>query len=82
MLFSNLLLGLAVVAQQGPTTAPPATADQDKVVCRSESQTGSRLDSHRICMTRSQWAERQRNAQNDLKAMQANVPRCPKGQAC
>ncbi|MEA3039244.1 MAG: hypothetical protein QOE79_1757 [Sphingomonadales bacterium] len=32
----------------------------DKVICRTEPDTGSRLSGTRVCLTREQWAERRR----------------------
>lgn len=43
----------AAPAQQ--QTAKPAYADQ--MVCETEEEIGSRLASHKICHTRSQWAQ-------------------------
>lgn len=40
---------------QQPQTAKTAYADQ--VVCETQEETGSRLASHKICHTRSQWAQ-------------------------
>lgn len=34
--------------------------DPNEVVCEKEEETGSRLSSHKVCMTRSQWAEQRR----------------------
>jgi hypothetical protein len=49
-----------------PAAAPPAkavkkarVASPDDVICHSELETGSRLDTHRTCMTRLQWTEQE-----------------------
>jgi invasion protein IalB len=34
--------------------------DPNQVVCEKQEETGSRLASKRVCMTRSQWAEQRR----------------------
>ena len=63
-------LMLALVSGQGaPSTA--STNDPDKVVCKNIGETGSRLRSKKICMTRAQWAEKQRVDQQELKRLQA-----------
>lgn len=52
-----------VIAQAQPVQAVSATAQTarsdyaDQVVCETEDETGSRLASHKICHTRSQWAQ-------------------------
>ena len=44
----------AAPAQQ-PQAAKPAYADQ--MVCETQEEIGSRLSTHKICHTRSQWAQ-------------------------
>ena len=61
---------LAAVSGQPVQAAPPAT-DLHKVVCKRLDQTGSRLGSKKICLTKAEWAERQRRDQEDLRRMQA-----------
>jgi hypothetical protein len=68
----------AAAAGEQPAAAP-ASYDGDKVVCKRIDQTGSRLGSKRICMTRNEWAEKERSDQQELKRMQANSGRCPGG---
>jgi invasion protein IalB len=46
-------------AQQQQQTERKA-ADPNEVVCEKQEDTGSRLATHRVCMTRSQWAEQRR----------------------
>jgi invasion protein IalB len=48
----------AQAQQQQPSTKK--AADPNEVVCEKQEETGSRLSSHRVCMTRSQWAEQRR----------------------
>lgn len=53
------------------TPAPPATQTAEKdpldeIVCRKEEATvGSRLGSRKVCKTRRQWRDEQRNATSD-----------------
>ena len=49
--------GSAAAGQPG---APSVAADPNKLICRTDTETGSRLRSTKTCMTRAQWAERQR----------------------
>ncbi len=66
---------------QAPATqpAPPAPVHPDKMICRKMDRTGSRLSSEKICLTKAQWDERERVAQREVKMLQANMGRCPRG---
>lgn len=47
---------LTVSATARPTDPQAAKADPNKVICRSEKETGSRLASVKRCMTAQEWA--------------------------
>lgn len=62
-----------VTAAAVPATAPPtttaapagttiaaATAAKPKLICEDTETLGSRLGSHKVCMTRDQWRDQQR----------------------
>lgn len=55
--------------QQQQTTTKKA-ADPNEVVCEKQQETGSRLASERVCMTRSQWAEQRRLSRQDIERAQ------------
>ena len=80
MIASWVMLALASSSQPAVESKP--ISDPDKVVCKRLNQTGSRLASTKVCMTRAQWADRQRQDQKEIEKMQANMGRCPTGQAC
>jgi invasion protein IalB len=44
--------------------------DPNQVVCEKQEETGSRLASKRVCMTRSQWAEQRRLDRQDIDRAQ------------
>ena len=46
--------------------------DDDKVVCRREEETGSRVNSHRTCLTKLQWRVREADSRNTVDALQRN----------
>ena len=46
--------------------------DPDQVVCRRETDTGSRIKSTKVCMSRRQWAEQGREAARAINAMPSN----------
>lgn len=54
--------------QQQQTTRK--AADPNEVVCEKQEETGSRLASQRVCMTRSQWAEQRRVDRQDIDKAQ------------
>lgn len=69
-----LIAALAATLQGAPASNPTApvnaptagaAAAADPVICRRIADTGSRVGGARECLTKSQWAERQRvDAQN------------------
>ena len=71
-------------AQQQPPQNEPITVtgvkpvtkkvDPNQVVCEKQQDIGSRLVSHRVCMTRSQWMEQRRLNRQDLDKAQTQRP--------
>ena len=53
--------------QQQTTKKVP---DPNEVVCERQQETGSRLSTDRVCMTRSQWAEQRRLARQEIDKAQ------------
>lgn len=47
-------------AQTGAATMPTPEQRLEKRVCRRETPVGSLIASRRVCLTRAQWAERER----------------------
>jgi hypothetical protein len=79
MVMKKLVLCLSVLATS-PAWASPDSGDKRKgtdVVCRNMKETGSRLATTRICMTRTEWAEQKRTQRADLERAQSN--RIPPG---
>ena len=78
LLLAALFLVAAADQSATASAAPAANApDPQKLICKNITQTGSRLSSNRMCMTRAEWDERQRQAQKDLRQMQGNMGPCP-----
>jgi hypothetical protein len=74
-----LLTGTAVTAVAQPAAAPTATQaptdakaaqDSNEIVCQKQEVTGSRLGVKRICMTRSEWADRRMQDRQELERVQ------------
>lgn len=83
----QVLTGLAVIAFSaatpavaGPQTQAPAQPQAtqsnapDQVICEREQDTGSRVTGHKICHTRSQWAQIQRDDRETTEQTQRNRP--------
>lgn len=51
----------AFAAEEGPAKAKGKQLDPNEVVCERQEVLGSRLNTRRVCMTRSEWAEHRRN---------------------
>jgi hypothetical protein len=79
-----LVLVSAVALAGSPVVSAPAfgqaapqngqkaksTSDPNEVVCEKQEETGSRLASHKVCMTRAQWAEQKRLNRMDIDKLQ------------
>ena len=62
-------------AAQQPAQQPGAkTPDPNEIVCEKEQDSGSRLVTNKVCMTRSQWAEQKRLNRMDIEKMQVQRP--------
>jgi hypothetical protein len=59
LMISAPLAAQAVPAPAAPTQAAPATKVDplDRIVCRSEETSGSRLKKHKVCATVREWQE-------------------------
>ncbi|HET7575914.1 MAG TPA: hypothetical protein VFK19_05020 [Sphingomicrobium sp.] len=56
--------------QQQQSDSAKSKYDPNEVVCEKQMETGSRLSSHRICMTRTQWAEQRRLDRQEVDKVQ------------
>ncbi|MEH3121820.1 MAG: hypothetical protein PGN16_07540 [Sphingomonas phyllosphaerae] len=71
-------VGLAAVAMMSASGAlardhkPAAANDPDKIICRSEESTGSRLAKTKRCMSARDWAAEKAINQQDIERVQAN----------
>jgi hypothetical protein len=64
---SALIVGTAVLI--GPE-APAAPTKSEKVICRTDSESGSRLKKSRACHTGAEWAELRRQAKANVDRIQ------------
>jgi hypothetical protein len=71
LIASLLLSGTAVAAENSAeNTADAGNKKKDKMICRNQTPTGSRLGSTRVCMTESQWVEFRRQTRTDIEKRQ------------
>jgi invasion protein IalB len=72
-LFVTPLVSSPAFAQQQPQQQQQSarkTPDPNEVVCEKQQETGSRLASERVCMTRSEWAEQRRLSRQEVDKAQ------------
>lgn len=68
------LLASPAFAQTQPSSAVPARGpDPNEKICRTESVIGSRLAKHRICATRAEWEERNRQDREVVEQAQRMI---------
>lgn len=78
---------LALGAAAAIVSAVPAMAQKDdksaskerdpnQVVCEKVEVLGSRVSTKRVCMTRSEWAERRRTERMEIERAQVNKGSC------
>jgi len=77
MVYAGLAVSLLATAipagaqTQTPTQAAPAkNTDPNRIVCEKQQETGSRLNSRKICMTFQQWEEQRRRDRENLQDAQ------------
>lgn len=65
-------------APLAPPLAPPPA--EEKKLCRSMLETGSRLKAQRVCMTRAEWDQQRREQRMSIERGQAGA--CTPGANC
>jgi hypothetical protein len=69
-----LALSASAALSQAPSAAPEAKSDggfnPNEMVCRRINQSGSRLNAARLCMTRQEWIDYQRQQRADTEQSQ------------
>lgn len=62
-----------------PAAAKTANANSDinKLECRMQDTLGSRLQAHKVCMTKGQWAEFERDNKRKVEELQDLTPTRP-----
>ena len=73
-----------VVSLQSDNAGPRGGQDLNKIVCETESRTGTRLDTRKVCMTALEWQRLRRDHREGLEAIQRQGTSvgCQEGQSC
>lgn len=66
---ATIAAAAGAVAQE--PAQPKGTPEPDRVICRNIAEIGSRIASHRVCMTAAQWAEQRRLQRMDTERTQS-----------
>ena len=73
LLFGSLVLAAAPAFAQTPSSASPAegsTTSPTDIICRTQGETGSRLQRTRVCHTRAEWEQQRRDNRQALERTQ------------
>jgi hypothetical protein len=77
---ATLMAFLALTSTAALAEEPKQDAAKpDKMICRLEPDTGSRLSGTRVCLTREQWAERRRQSREATERAQTGHSDRPGG---
>lgn len=73
------VLGVAAVTLAAGVASASSTSnsggdDPNKVVCKTEKNTGTRLGKSRACHTNAEWAELRRQARQNVERIQDSRP--------
>lgn len=78
LLLAALTASAALAQQPAPAQrsarsgGPNARFDPNEIICRVQDDNGSRLQRHRVCATRAQWAEQRRLDRQNTERAQTN----------
>ena len=72
-MFRFLFVPVALWIGLMPAHAEDKTADNaDAKICKVERDIGSRIITRKVCMTRAQWEEQQRDFREDMRSKSKN----------
>lgn len=89
-MWKSLILGAVVGGTAAFAQAPADTSEQrvqpnqdpNQVVCVNENEIGSRVSRRRVCRTRAEWAEIERQTRATLDRTQTYRPTCEPAGRC
>jgi len=56
-----------------PAAAEPKSADDNKVICKADNPTGTRVSTKKTCKTKAEWAEFIRQQREETQRVQNNA---------
>ena len=71
-----LMSAMPAWAGDSSTTTKKIAKDPNEVVCEKQEVLGSRVASKKVCMTRSEWAERRRLERQEIDKAQVGRGSC------
>ena len=74
---SVIAIGALLVCSASASAEPARSdkadmGDQSRVICRTQQDTGSRLNKARVCRTAAEWAEMKRSERQAIERVQAD----------
>ncbi len=73
LFLSAMLLAASSAAPENAPADTGAKSDRDKLICRKDTATGSRLGARRICKTQSAWDSQAKGASKWVSDSQARA---------
>lgn len=70
----GLANGQGATGSSGEVAKEETDKSQNRMICKRQKSTGSRIGAKRVCMTAAQWAQIQRDERQALERGQANRP--------
>jgi hypothetical protein len=74
---TTLLSAAPALAQTQDGQKPAKQADPNRIICEKVQETGSRLNSRKVCMSAQQWEEQRRRDRENLQDAQQRSPSTP-----
>ena len=79
-LIAAVIIAAPVAAQTAqPVPANPKKSDVNKVVCQSQEEIGSRLNTKKVCMTVQEWQEYRAEHRENAERWQQSAQARPSG---
>jgi hypothetical protein len=69
MRIAAILLAAAVVSPALAAEQPKPADDKDKMICKRETPVGSLIASRKVCLTKAQWVQREKDGNEEARKM-------------
>lgn len=78
-LAAQIVIGDTPITAAPTQGTPAAKGDLDKVECRQQETIGSRLQRHKVCLTKQQWIQAEQDNRRKVQELQELTPARPSG---